>query len=54
MKQQLSFPKYQLNLTTENNETYHIIDCWIDKFEFEKRKFKNIRSVTFCVMTYSN
>ena len=22
----IEFPKYQLNLTTENNETYHITD----------------------------
>jgi hypothetical protein len=27
----IEIPKYQLNLTTENNELYHITDCWIDK-----------------------
>ena len=36
----IEFPKYQLNLTTENNEIYHITDCWIDKFEFENHKYE--------------
>ena len=44
----IEFPKYQLNLTTENNETYHITDCWIDKFEFEKHKYERTKCYFLC------
>ena len=47
-KATIEFPKYQLNLTTENNETYHITDCWIDKFEFENHKYECTKCYFLC------
>ena len=44
----IEFPKYQLNLTTENNETYHITDCWIDRFEFENHKYEYTKCSFLC------
>ena len=44
----IEFPKYQLHLTTKNNETYHIIDCWIDKLEFEKHKYERTKCYFLC------
>ena len=44
----IEIPKYQLNLTTENNETYHITDCWIDKFEFENHKYERTKCYFLC------
>ena len=44
----IEFPKYQLNLTTDNNETYHITDCWIDKFEFENHKYECTKCYFLC------
>lgn len=42
------YPKYQLNIATENNETYHITDCWIDKFEFEDHKYEYTKCYFLC------
>jgi hypothetical protein len=47
-KATIEFPKYQLNLTTENNETYHITDCWIDKFEFENHEYDCTKCYFLC------
>ena len=42
----IEFPKYQLS--TENNETYHITDRWIDKFEFESHKYERTKCYFLC------
>lgn len=42
------FPKYQLIVTTEENTTYHITDCWIDKFEFENHRYECTKCYFLC------
>ena len=44
----IEFPKYQISLTTENNEIYHITDCWIDKFEFENHDYEYTKCYFLC------
>jgi hypothetical protein len=44
----IEFPKYQLHITTKNNETYDITDCWIDKFEFENKKYERTKCYFLC------
>jgi hypothetical protein len=44
----IEFPKYQLSITTENDVTYHITDCWIDKFEFENHKYEYTKCSFLC------
>lgn len=33
-------PKYQLNLTTRDGTRFQVIDCWIEKFEFESNDYR--------------
>ncbi len=47
-KATVELPKYQLTITTENDMTYHVIDCWIDKFEFENHKYKYTKCSFLC------
>jgi hypothetical protein len=44
----IEIPKYQLKIKTENAEAYHIIDCWIDKFEFENHKYEYTKCYFLC------
>ena len=44
----IEFPKYQLNITTENDKAYHITDCWIDRFEFENNRYENTKCYFLC------
>jgi hypothetical protein len=44
----IEFPKYQLNISTENDERYHITDCWIDKFEFENHRYEYTKCYFLC------
>jgi len=44
----IEYPKYQLNITTENGERYHITDCWIDKFKFENHKYEYTKCYFLC------
>jgi hypothetical protein len=44
----IEIPKYQLNIKTENAEAYHIIDCWIDRFEFENHKYEYTKCYFLC------
>ena len=44
----IEVPKYQLNIKTENGEAYHIIDCWIDKFEFVNQKYEYTKCYFLC------
>ena len=44
----IEIPKYQLNINTENAESYHIIDCWIDRFEFENHKYEYTKCSFLC------
>jgi hypothetical protein len=42
-KATIEFPKYQLKITTENDES-----CWIDKFEFENHKYEYTKCYFLC------
>jgi hypothetical protein len=44
----IEIPKYQLIVKTENAEAYHIIDCWIDRFEFENHKYEHTKCYFLC------
>ena len=44
----IEIPKYQLNIKTENAEAYHIIGCWIDRFEFESHKYEYTKCYFLC------
>jgi hypothetical protein len=47
-KATIEFPKYQLKITTENDEIYHITDGWIDKVEFENHKYEYTKCYFLC------
>ena len=44
----IEVPKYQLSINTENAEAYHILDCWIDRFEFENDRCEYTKCYFLC------
>jgi hypothetical protein len=44
----IEFPKYQLDIRTEDSKIYKVTDCWIDKLEFENNNQEYTKCYFLC------